>query len=324
MGDPEVYDGTGDPLVLVTCWWVKTCMGDPEVYDGTGDPLGDMLVDRRPVRGTRRSMMKVGQQDKSVFHNAHFPFGYRAFLGLRCLVSIGVRSPGCGSRIFYGRNPLNPSSSFLQVIAFSFSSSFVRCGFAEDTETGGKASWLSNPGSKIQQLEFHVCVVAPSFFEDLRSLISSSQSLTKLVISHHKLEDAIFKILCDSLRQPGCTLRELELNDCNLTAASCEHLGSALKANRSLHKLDLVLNELKDEGVKFICEGLKDPGCTLQELRIEFSELSPACCDYLHSLLMTNRTLTTLYLRECNIQDTGAKRLCQALCKPGCTLVNLW
>ncbi|XP_040177443.1 NACHT, LRR and PYD domains-containing protein 12-like [Rana temporaria] len=201
--------------------------------------------------------------------------------------------------------------------------SFTRCGFAEDFETGGKASCLSNPDSKIKELEFYVCVVPPSFFEDLCSLISSSRSLAKLVISHHILEDSIFTIFCCGLRQPGCTLRELSLEDCNLTATSCEILGSALKENRSLHKLDLALNKIEDDGVKFLCEGLKDPGCTLQELRMEFCELTPACGDFLSSALMTNRSLTTLYLRDCSLHDSGTKLLCQALRQPGCTLKEL-
>lgn len=201
--------------------------------------------------------------------------------------------------------------------------SFTRCGFAEDLETGGKASWLSNPDSKIQELEFHVCVVAPSFFEELCSLVSSSRSLTKLVIGHHTLEDSALKLICNGLRQPGCTLRELSLDDCNLAATGCEILGSAMKENRSLHKLDLALNKIEDDGMKFLCEGLKDPGCTLRELRMEFCELTPACGDFLRSALMTNRSLTTLYLRDCSLQDSGAKLLCEALRQPGCTLKEL-
>ncbi|CAI9534168.1 unnamed protein product [Staurois parvus] len=152
---------------------------------------------------------------------------------------------------------------------------FTRCGFAEDLAKGGKASWMSKPDSKIEELEFQVSVVTPSFYEDLRSVISSSRSLTKLVLGHHTLEDSALKTMCDGLRQPGCVLRELSLSDCNLTAPSCQILGSAMKENRSLHKLDLALNKIEDEGVKFLCEVLEVPGCTLQELRIEFSDLTP-------------------------------------------------
>ncbi|XP_077345790.1 NACHT, LRR and PYD domains-containing protein 14-like [Lithobates pipiens] len=201
--------------------------------------------------------------------------------------------------------------------------SFTRCGFAEDIETGGKSSWLSNPDSKIKELEFHVCVVAPSFFQDLCSLISSSRFLTKLVISHHALEDSALKTFCNGLRQPGCTLQELSLDDCNLTATGCEILAYAMKENHSLHKLDLALNKVEDKGMTFLCEGLKDPGCTLQELKMEFCELTPASGDFLRSALMTNRSLTTLYLRACSLQDSGAKLLCEALRQLDCTLKEL-
>ncbi|CAI9605442.1 unnamed protein product [Staurois parvus] len=200
---------------------------------------------------------------------------------------------------------------------------FSRCGFAEDLARGGKASWMSKQDSKIEELEFQVSVVTPSFYEDLRSVISSSRSLTKLVLGHHTLEDSALKTMCDGLRQPGCVLQELSLDDCNLTAPSCQILGSAMKENRSLHKLDLALNKIEDEGVKFLCEVLEVPGCTLQELRIEFSDLTPACCEFLRSALMTNRSLTTLYLRECNLEDTGAKMLCEAFRQPYCSVKML-
>ncbi|KAM5141644.1 NACHT, LRR and PYD domains-containing protein 3-like [Mantella aurantiaca] len=201
--------------------------------------------------------------------------------------------------------------------------SFSRCGFAEDLETGGKASWLSNPESKIQELEFNVCVVTPSFFEDLRSLLSSSHSLTKLSLSHHKLEDSALRLLYEGLRQPGCTMQELVFDDCNLTVRSCQILCAILKANRSLRKLDMALNKIEDDGVKLLCEGLRDPKCSLRELRIEFCELTPTCCEYIRAALMTNRNLNILYLRDCNLQDAGVRLLCQALKRSGCTVKEL-
>ncbi|XP_072279393.1 NACHT, LRR and PYD domains-containing protein 12-like isoform X2 [Pyxicephalus adspersus] len=201
--------------------------------------------------------------------------------------------------------------------------SFTRCGFVEGPRIAGKTSWLPNPDSKIQELEFHVCVVAPSFFEDLHAHISTSRSLSKLKLSYQMLGDSALKILCDGLCQPGCTLQELTLDDCNLSSSSCEILGLAIKGNRSLHKLDMALNKLEDEGVKFLCEGLKDPGCTLRELRLDFSQLTPGCCKYFRSALMTNRSLNTLHMRDNDLQDAGAKILCEALLQPGCTLKEL-
>ncbi|XP_075034553.1 uncharacterized protein LOC142095507 [Mixophyes fleayi] len=145
--------------------------------------------------------------------------------------------------------------------------SFTRCGFPEDAEKGGYVSWLLNPNSKIQELELQVCVVTPAFFKDLHSFISTNRTINKLLIGYHKLADSTLKLVCDGLRHPGCTVQKLTLRDCDLTSSSCEELGSAIKTNHSLRKLDMALNKLQDDGVKFLCEGLKDPGCTLQELR---------------------------------------------------------
>ncbi|XP_075034351.1 NACHT, LRR and PYD domains-containing protein 3-like isoform X1 [Mixophyes fleayi] len=201
--------------------------------------------------------------------------------------------------------------------------SFTRCGFPEDAEKGGYVSWLCNPNSKIQELELQVCVVTPPFFKDLHSFISTNRTITKLIIGHHKLADCALKLVCDGLRHPGCTVQELTLDDCDLTSSSCEELGSAIKTNRSLRKLDMALNKLQDDGVKFLCEGLKDPGCTLQELRMSYSELTPACCEYLGSVLLVNRSLTTLFMSDNDLQDSGAKLVCEGLRHPDSALKEL-
>ncbi|XP_068113546.1 NACHT, LRR and PYD domains-containing protein 14-like isoform X1 [Hyperolius riggenbachi] len=201
--------------------------------------------------------------------------------------------------------------------------SFTRCGFAEDLDMPGKSSWLSNTNSKVKELEFHVCVVTPAFFNDLASLLSTSRSLTILHLSHHNLEVSAVKALCDGLRHQDCILQELILNDCNLTPSCCEELGSALKINRSLLKLDTALNNPGEAGVRFLCEGLKEPGCTLQDLRLDFSDLTSSCCEHIGALLKTNRSITVLHMKDNDIKDAGAKLLCEGLLNPGCPLKEL-
>ncbi|PIO15710.1 hypothetical protein AB205_0019180, partial [Aquarana catesbeiana] len=60
--------------------------------------------------------------------------------------------------------------------------------------------------------------------------------------------------------------QEVGLRDCLLTPSCCDVLGSLLITKRSLISLDLSVNQLKDSGIKLLCEGLRDPGCTLQKL----------------------------------------------------------
>ena len=57
------------------------------------------------------------------------------------------------------------------------------------------------------------------------------------------------------------------LVDCGLTATYCSLLASVLSACASLTELDLQLNDLGDDGVMVLCEGLRKRACNLRILR---------------------------------------------------------
>ncbi|XP_040190202.1 NACHT, LRR and PYD domains-containing protein 3-like [Rana temporaria] len=57
------------------------------------------------------------------------------------------------------------------------------------------------------------------------------------------------------------------LYGCGLTSSCCNYFHSLLITNRSLTRLHLSGNKLQDSGIKLLCEGLRHPDCTLQELR---------------------------------------------------------
>lgn len=54
---------------------------------------------------------------------------------------------------------------------------------------------------------------------------------------------------------------------CNLTAASCESLASALRAKRHFKELAVSNNELGEAGVRVLCRGLVDSACQLEVLK---------------------------------------------------------
>ncbi|XP_063819126.1 NACHT, LRR and PYD domains-containing protein 3-like [Pseudophryne corroboree] len=121
-----------------------------------------------------------------------------------------------------------------------------------------------------------------------------------------------------------CQMEELVLQHCALTSSCCDDLRSVLTTNRSLTRLDLIGNYLRNTGIKLLCEGLRHSACTLQDLRLFTCDLTSSCCDDLRSVITTNRSLTTLDLSWNVLEDSGIKLLCEGLRHPACTLQDLW
>ncbi|KAM4642101.1 LOW QUALITY PROTEIN: NACHT, LRR and PYD domains-containing protein 3-like [Discoglossus pictus] len=176
---------------------------------------------------------------------------------------------------------------------------------------------------KCNRIHLSKCDLTSACCEYLSYFIISNKSLIKLDLGNNHLKDSGVKHLCDGLRHPTCTLEELRLYMCNLTSACCEDLRSAIIMNKSLIKLDLGENKLKDLGIKVLCDGLKDPNCILQELGLSDCGLTPACCEDLRSVIITNRSLINLDLCVNKLRDSGIKHLCDGLADPNCTLQEI-
>uniref|UniRef100_A0A8C5PLN5 NACHT, LRR and PYD domains-containing protein 3 n=1 Tax=Leptobrachium leishanense TaxID=445787 RepID=A0A8C5PLN5_9ANUR len=172
---------------------------------------------------------------------------------------------------------------------------------------------FSGTGSKIETLSLRACGLTPSCCKKLRSAIITNRSLIILDLSENKLQDSGVKRLCKGLRHPGCVLQELRLEHCDLSSSCCDDLYFII-TNGSLITLDLSWNILQESGVKHLCEGLRDPGCVLRELRLYRCGLTSSSCEDLSSVIIANRTLIKLDLSaNYNVQDSGIKRLCKGL-----------
>ncbi|XP_056335757.1 NACHT, LRR and PYD domains-containing protein 3-like [Danio aesculapii] len=148
---------------------------------------------------------------------------------------------------------------------------------------------LKDPHCKLEILRLSDCGVTAKGCGALAlALRSNSSLLTELNLSGNKIEDLGVKRLSDGLKDPHCKLKILRLTDCTITDEGCADLASALKLNSHLTELDLTWNTLGDSGVKRLSDGLKDPHCKLEKLRLSRCKVREEGCAALASALKSN------------------------------------
>ncbi|XP_062973106.1 NACHT, LRR and PYD domains-containing protein 3-like isoform X2 [Elgaria multicarinata webbii] len=183
---------------------------------------------------------------------------------------------------------------------------------------------LIHPNCKLEKLGLSDCNLTQACCSELSAVLSTSQTLTELKLGcNSSLGIQGIHLLCEGLKHPNCKLQSLELDACDLTAATCQDLATVLSTSQALMRLNLESNKLGDAGVKLLCEGLKHPKCKLQTLLLSTCELGPACCRDLCSVLSTSQTLTELAVEYNNLEDSGVKLLCEGLKQSTCRLEKL-
>ncbi|KAF5891189.1 NACHT, LRR and PYD domains-containing protein 12-like, partial [Clarias magur] len=106
--------------------------------------------------------------------------------------------------------------------------------------------------------------------------------------------------------------RKALLRECNLTDDGCGILASMLSSSSSnVRELNLSYNNLKDSGVKLLCDGLRNPECKLEMLLICGCSVTAEGCAALASALKENPSshLKELYMFGNKTEESGVKLL---------------
>ncbi|XP_046690474.1 NLR family CARD domain-containing protein 3-like isoform X7 [Silurus meridionalis] len=137
--------------------------------------------------------------------------------------------------------------------------------------------------------------------------------LNKYTNKHCASDDVLLKLL-----PVVSASRKAEFNNYYLNEKSCAALAQVLSSESSILK-ELYLSEskLKNSGVKCLSEGLGNPHCKLETLRLCGCGVSDEGCAALNSALISNPShLRELDLSRNNIRDSGVKCLSAVLENP--------
>nr|XP_046193004.1 NACHT, LRR and PYD domains-containing protein 12-like isoform X3 [Oncorhynchus gorbuscha] len=119
--------------------------------------------------------------------------------------------------------------------------------------------------------------------------------------------------------------RAVLLSGCGVTEEGCASLVSALESNPSqLKELDMSNNDLKDSGVELLSDGLGNPHCKLEILRLSGCLVTEEGCTFLASALESNPShLRELDLSNNDLKGSGVDLLSAGLGNPHCKLETL-
>ncbi|XP_037621098.1 NACHT, LRR and PYD domains-containing protein 12-like [Sebastes umbrosus] len=145
----------------------------------------------------------------------------------------------------------------------------------------------------------------------LAAVLSTKESyLRELDLGYNSISDNGVRELVEGLSDQNCSLKTVKLQACGMTSHACKYLATALRQSPKLQELDLRMNEIGDDGLRHLANGLGSPECQLETLKLSQCNIEHKGCCCLASALQKNPgSLKELDLSINMVGDKGANEL---------------
>ncbi|GAB1291582.1 Sulfotransferase [Apodemus speciosus] len=108
--------------------------------------------------------------------------------------------------------------------------------------------------------------------------VLSNTHLSLLDLGSNFLEDTLVNLLCEALKDPKYTLKELWLDQCEFRSDCCEDLSLALTTCKTLKSLNVDWKPLDHSMLVVLCEALNHKDCNLNTLASGTNWLTEIVC----------------------------------------------
>nr|AAQ63459.1 NALP9A [Mus musculus] len=154
---------------------------------------------------------------------------------------------------------------------------------------------LKDPSCVLESLMLSYCCLTFIACGHLYEALLSNEHLSLLDLGSNFLEDTGVNLLCEALKDPNCTLKELWLDMCDFTSDCCEDLALVLTTCNTLKSLNLDWNAFDHSGLEMLCKALNHKACNLEVLGLDKSLFSEESQTLLQAVEKKNKNLKVLH-----------------------------
>ncbi|XP_070599936.1 ribonuclease inhibitor-like isoform X3 [Erythrolamprus reginae] len=182
---------------------------------------------------------------------------------------------------------------------------------------------LNNPGCTVEKLRLEGDALTEFCSVYLAEVFKKNQRLTELELRIAIFDEKAVELLCGGLNDPECKIKKLKLGGAYATMSCIRPLVEVLKKNQRLGELTLFFENYVSESMELLCDGLNNPGCTVEKLKLERYTLDESCSEYLPEVFKKNERLRELELCFPRLDDKAVELLCGGLKDTECKIKTL-